>query len=258
MLLAPAPCPCSLLPAPCSRLPALAFDPSLALILAFVLALDPYLALVLDPALVLLQYLTKLTRPVGAEKSTPDKISALELCSVSACKDYIYKIIFSIKAYRNKLLEIKMSSKECCYFRKVFARSFNLRRHVPICMMKGQSNGFNPNTGSQEPYGDSSNQEQVSGGQEPYEHSGNQEQVSGGQEPYEDRGSQEPNEDSDMSSNKGSENNDLESHSDQISEVMSSEDARESEVKNECPWSPIQDVSLARLDDELKELITKY
>ena len=40
--------------------------------------------------------------------------------------------------------------------------------------------------------------------------------------------------------------------------MMSSEDERESEVKNECPWSPIQDVSLARLDDELKELITKY
>ena len=109
-------------------------------------------------------------------------------------------------------------------------------------MMKGQSNEFNPNTGGQEPYGDSSNQEQVSGGQEPYEHSG----------------SQEPNEDSDISCTEGSENNDLKSHSDQSSEVVSSEYERESEAENECPWSPLQDVAIARLDDELQELITKY
>ena len=109
-------------------------------------------------------------------------------------------------------------------------------------MMKGQSNEFNPNTGSQESYGDSSNKEQVSGGQEPYEHSG----------------SQEPNEDNDISCTEGSENNDLESHFDQSSEVASSEDERESEVENESPWSPLQDVAIAGLDDELQELITKY
>ena len=95
-------------------------------------------------------------------------------------------------------------------------------------------------------------------GFKPYEDNINQKQVSDDQEPYEDSGSQEPNEESDMSSAEGSENNDLGSHSDQISEVVSSEDERESEAENECPWSPIQDEAIARLDEELKELITKY
>ena len=123
---------------------------------------------------------------------------------------------------------------------------------MPICKINGQSN---PNTSSQEPYGDSVNQEQVSDRQEPYEHSGSQEQVIGSQEPYEDHGSREPNEDSNTSSTEGSENNNFESHSDQSSEVLSSEDERESEAEHECPWSPIQDEAAAWLD-ELQELIT--
>ena len=166
--------------------------------------------------------------------------------------------MLSTKAHRNKLHEVKMSSKECYYCGKVFTRSSNLRRHVPICMMNGQSNEFNPNTGSQETYEHSGSQEQVSNSQEPYKHGGSQEQVSGGQEHYEDRGSREPNEDSDMSSTEGSEHNNLQTHSDQSSEVVSSQDERESEVENECPWSPLQDIAIVRLDDELQELITKY
>ena len=62
-----------------------------------------------------------------------------------------------------------------------------------------------------------------------------------------------------MSSAEGSENNDLESHSDQSSDqVVSSEDERESKAEHECPWSPIQDEAVTRLDNELQELIIKY
>ena len=98
---------------------------------------------------------------------------------------------------------------------------------MPICKMNGQ---INPNTSSQEPYEDSVSQEQVSDGQELYENS-------------------------DMSSAEGNENNDFESHSDQSSEVVSSEDERESKAEHECPWSPIQDEAIACLDNELQELI---
>ena len=61
-----------------------------------------------------------------------------------------------------------------------------------------------------------------------------------------------------MSSTEGSENNNLESHSDQSSEVVSSEDERERKTEHECPWSPIQNETIARLDNELQEFIIKY
>ena len=91
------------------------------------------------------------------------QISALELCSVCACKDYNNKNVLSTKVYLNKLREIKMISKECYYCGSVCAL-VQLKTECAHFMMKGQSNEFNPNTGSQEPYGDSSNKEQVSGG----------------------------------------------------------------------------------------------
>ena len=40
--------------------------------------------------------------------------------------------------------------------------------------------------------------------------------------------------------------------------MVNSDDEREGEVENELPWSSIQDEAIARLDDELQELISKY